>query len=134
MSYIEFQVDGQPQPQGSKNGYLRGGRIVLVESSKNLKPYRLSVAHSAQIAAKAKGWLVIDNIRPITVKIVFGMTRGKSVKRLHPTVKPDLDKLIRAVLDGITQSGVIWKDDAEVCKIVASKKYSDRPFTWIEVS
>lgn len=134
MSYIEFQVDGQAQPQGSKNGYLRGGRIVLVESSRQLKPYRQAVAYAAQQAAKSIGWVIADNSKPITVKITFGMTRGKTVKRLHPTVKPDLDKLIRATLDGITQSGVIWHDDAEVCRIIAEKYYSDAPSTWIEVS
>jgi Holliday junction resolvase RusA-like endonuclease len=134
MSSIKFEVAGQPQPQGSKNGYLRGGRIVLVESSKNLKPYRLSVAHSAQLAAKRLGWSVIDDDRPIWVTIRFGMTRGKTVKRLHPTVKPDLDKLVRAVLDGITQSKAIWKDDAQVCQLITEKHYSDIPSTWIEVS
>ena len=29
-------IEGTPAPQGSKNAYQRGGRIVLVEASKNL--------------------------------------------------------------------------------------------------
>jgi Holliday junction resolvase RusA-like endonuclease len=38
---------------------------------------------------------------------------------------PDLDKLIRAILDALT--GVVWRDDGQVVDIVASKVYADTP-------
>jgi Holliday junction resolvase RusA-like endonuclease len=41
-----------------------------------------------------------------------------------PTVPPDLDKLIRAVLDGLT--GVAYKDDGQVVKITAVKIYGQK--------
>lgn len=40
-----------------------------------------------------------------------------------PSVMPDLDKLVRAVCDSITDAG-LWHDDAQVCVIVAAKRYT----------
>jgi Holliday junction resolvase RusA-like endonuclease len=42
----------------------------------------------------------------------------------RPAVKPDLDKLARAVLDGITAGGAIH-DDAQVCHLTVEKVYAD---------
>ena len=51
---IHFTVPGIAAPQGSKKAFrTKGGRIALVESSPNVKPYRASVA-SAAYAAGAK--------------------------------------------------------------------------------
>ena len=38
---------------------------------------------------------------------------------------PDLDKLLRGLLDGIGQSEVIWGDDSQVVQIDAVKLYAD---------
>jgi Holliday junction resolvase RusA-like endonuclease len=39
-------------------------------------------------------------------------------------VPPDLDKLTRAVLDGLTRAGV-WADDGQVVELRATKCYDD---------
>ncbi len=44
-------------------------------------------------------------------------------KGLPHTQKPDIDNLIKAILDGL--NGVAWKDDAQVCKVTASKRWYD---------
>lgn len=41
------------------------------------------------------------------------------------TNKPDLDKIVRAVLDACT--GVVWRDDAQVYWVEAEKVYGPRP-------
>ena len=41
------------------------------------------------------------------------------------TSKPDLDNLVKAVKDAITQIGVIWADDSQVCATVTEKIYAD---------
>ena len=41
-----------------------------------------------------------------------------------PSVAPDLDKLIRAVLDGLT--AIAYVDDGQVVSIVAEKAYGAR--------
>jgi Holliday junction resolvase RusA-like endonuclease len=54
------------------------------------------------------------------------MPKPKTVKRLHPTVAPDLDKLIRAVLDSMT--AIAYLDDGQVTEINATKIYGVAPF------
>src|SRR5206468_58994 len=64
---------------------------------------------------------------PVDVGLYFYFPRPKSHYRTgrnshllkdpateYKPSKPDLDKLVRAALDAITQSGRIWRDDAQV--------------------
>jgi crossover junction endodeoxyribonuclease RusA len=118
-------IEGTPAPQGSKNAYQRGGRIVLVEASKNLKPWREKVrAAFIQAAADDDIYTMarIDKNMGVGIYITFHLEKPKTVKRLWPTVKPDLDKLVRAILDAGT--GVLWIDDAQVRFIEARKVYA----------
>jgi Holliday junction resolvase RusA-like endonuclease len=39
-----------------------------------------------------------------------------------PAVRPDSDKLLRAVLDGLTEAGV-WRDDGQVVQGTFIKRY-----------
>ena len=55
------------------------------------------------------------------IQMVFIMPKPKTVKRAYPTVAPDLDKLVRAVLDALT--GICYLDDSQVTDIRASKVY-----------
>lgn len=57
----------------------------------------------------------------IHIAMDFVLARPRTVTRPHPTVPPDLDKLIRAVLDGLT--AIAYRDDAQVTSIKASKRY-----------
>ena len=42
------------------------------------------------------------------------------------TSKPDLDNLVKAVKDAITQIGVIWADDSQVGISWSEKIYADQ--------
>lgn len=44
---------------------------------------------------------------------------------MRPTTKPDIDNVIKAVLDGL--NGVAYADDSQVVALSASKCYSDDP-------
>lgn len=58
------------------------------------------------------------------LKIIFNLKRPKSVsekKRFHPIVKPDIDNLVKSVMDAM--NGIIYKDDNLICELSASKKY-----------
>jgi len=104
-----FVVVGDPAPQGSKTakGY-RGGRIVLVESSKRVKPWRDSV-----VAAAIGAGPCLDG--PLVVGMVFALRRPASARKrdVAPCRYPDLSKLARSVEDAITTAG-LWADDARV--------------------
>jgi Holliday junction resolvase RusA-like endonuclease len=118
---ITFDVTGTPAPQGSKRAFVRGKRAVLVEMSTRVAPWRDAITTAALAASVPAGWLRTS--APVRVEVVFRVAAPKRpVKgRWSPSVRPDLDKLLRAVLDGL--SPVIWDDDAQVIEVVARKRY-----------
>ena len=72
--------------------------------------------------------------RAVTLRIRYYMPRPKTAKpskRPHPHVRPDIDKLERAVLDGLT--GVVFADDAQVVAIDHRKLYADGCSPGVEV-
>lgn len=114
---LQIEIPGEPIPQGSKKAYIRGKRVNLVEANPGLKKWRQTVTlHARKHAGTYTGE------RPLHVTYRFHLTRPKSVRRWLPWVKPDLDKLIRAVNDGLGDAGV-WDDDSRVTTITAWKVY-----------
>lgn len=125
---LHLFVTGDPIPQGSKKAYVVGRRAVVVDDNKDaLKAWRTAIATAAGVLF---GGEVLTDV-PVVVLLEFGIARPKTVKREHPTVKPDLDKLTRAVLDALT--GRVYKDDAQVVRLVVSEAYSERPGVDIRV-
>lgn len=128
METIQLEVIGEPAPQGSKK--IIQGR--LVEASKKLKPWRKAVAEACRASGNEN--LLLG---PVEVVAVFYLTRPPSVKqskRALPIVPPDTDKLCRALLDGIGDSEVIWGDDSQVVRLIASKEYADNRKAGAEVT
>ena len=115
-----FFAEGDPVPQGSMSVFR--GRAVHSNSAK-LKQWR-NLIHEA---AKEAG--LTPQLEPANVDLTFYLARPRSVKREEPTVKPDLDKLVRAVLDALT--GVGYNDDAQVTRLVARKTYGSKPGVFI---
>ncbi len=68
-------------------------------------------------------WL--DTSTAIRVQFVFWLPRPKSNRLRWPSKKGrDVDKLVRAVMDQITRSG-IWADDSQVCDLRAVKRWAE---------
>ena len=68
---------------------------------------------------------------PVRVDLVFLLPKPPSRpkrRRCWPTVKPDIDKLVRAVLDALTS--VVFTDDAQVVALRVDKDYGA---TWTGV-
>lgn len=120
---VAFTVHGTPAPQGSKRAFVVGNRARIVEDSKKSAPWRDSVAAAA---VEAMGGALPYDVA-VEVVITFLFVRPASVKpekRPFPSVMPDVDKLARAVLDGLTAGGVV-RDDARVVDLHARKRYAD---------
>lgn len=120
---LEMFVPGVPVPQGSKSAYVRNGKAVVVEGKgKGQKAHKAWRKLVAQEAAACMDWLGYEPLTgPVSVTLSFYMPRGKTVKRVHATVKPDLDKLVRSVLDSLT--GTAFVDDSQVVTLLATKVY-----------
>jgi Holliday junction resolvase RusA-like endonuclease len=59
----------------------------------------------------------------------FHMKRPKKPAHAYPV--KDLDKLVRAVCDALTEHA--WDDDSQVTKIEASKEYSEEGNEGVEI-
>lgn len=128
---IAFTVFGTPQTAGSKRGYVRGGRAIIVDDNKKSRPWKDGVAQVAGEAMVEKGLELLDG--PVRVVFRFVMTRPKghfkkdgtlsaSGRRApYPAVKPDTVKLTRAVEDAL--SGVVYRDDARIVDHRLLKEY-----------
>ncbi|MFN9112069.1 MAG: RusA family crossover junction endodeoxyribonuclease [Bacteroidota bacterium] len=114
---IQVFAPGIPQPQGSKNAYQRGGKIVLVEANKNLPAWRRLVTEKLEAANYSCQPLT----GAVSLDVMFFMPHPPTSKLSYPR-KYDLDKLLRAVNDSATDAGVI-EDDSQVVEIVAYKVY-----------
>ena len=138
-----FFVPGLPVPQGSKNAFVVGGRAVISDvNSKALKAWRWLVTSNARELVEPGG----EHL-PAAVLLVFTLPRPKyhygtgrnagTVKERYEQEamarKPDIDKLARAVLDGLTDAGNVFRDDSQVTKLVTIKAYGETPGCLIEI-
>lgn len=119
---IKFTVYGKPQPQGSTRGFVYNrfnprsnqmqARAAITSDNAKLKPWRQQVSQTAIAAAKGE---IIPRGTPVSIWLMFYFDRPKSLSKNASslkTTKPDIDKLIRSVLDALT--GTVFEDDSQV--------------------
>lgn len=99
------------------------GRIVH-QKSKRLMDWRSAIAKEGTIA-------LTEMNGAVAIGMVFVVSRPKTVRRNLPSVKPDLDKYVRAVMDALT--GVAYADDSQVVSLYAEKVYGSEPGVFISV-
>ena len=124
---VRLEIYGTPRPQGSKTAFVRGGHAVVTEGGSKSgreghQAWRQAVATAARDWQLAHDRPLLDG--PLFLRVDFRLQRPKSIpkSRAFPAVKPDLDKLIRSVLDSL--SGVVIADDARVVCVEAAKVYA----------
>ena len=129
LTSFSYFVPGFPVPQGSKS-VSRSGHIYDV-NAKTLKPWRRLIA---EVIRSKDPDVVID--APVSLHVVFYFPRPKShfnksgLKSSAPVrmqTTPDLDKLIRAVGDGVATDAGLLKDDSRIVSINAEKRYCVEP-------
>ena len=135
---ISFYVCGDPSPKGSKTAVVRGGRAVLLDGRRG--PARVkyalwkeNVATYAQIAMRVVGatagvYAPLDGA--LGIEVVFYLPRPKNEtkaqrSRTWHTVRPDADKLLRAVLDPLSK--IVITDDARIALVRVEKRYAATP-------
>ena len=116
---IRFVVDAEPRSQGSMTAvYNRKLGVARVRHA-NAPALTLWRSLIRERAHMAKGDSVLWD-GPIGIRISFGIKPPQNHKHGYPKV-PDLDKLIRGVLDALTD--VCYKDDSQVVTIEAEKVF-----------
>ena len=134
MMSVSFWVHGTPIPKGSMKAFRhpKTGAVILTHS----KGADLA-AWSNRISELARGrivsWDPASAGVPVSVTLRFTLQKPKSMSKkvMYPAKRPDLDKLIRSVLDSLT--GIFYHDDSQVVKLVAMKNYGSVPGVGIEI-
>lgn len=127
---INVFVEGRPVPQGSKNAMPGGrGRTNLVESNdKKLRAWQNTIVRAVQDDG-GEPLHRFDRNEPVGMQLIFAMPRTSRLPKTDRvpdpphTVKPDLDKLVRAVGDALTKAEVIG-DDAQIDDTYSRKRYA----------
>lgn len=120
---MKFTVYGVPIPKGSTKAFMHpGARFpVVTHDNARTKPWQEAVVAAAREALGARRPLE----GPVALAVRFYLPRPKSAPRrvTEHTKKPDLDKLVRCVKDGLTRAGV-YRDDAQVVVTIARKDFA----------
>lgn len=136
MEPVTFTVPGDPRGKGRPRATSRGKRVRLYTDQKTAD-YEAHVADVARVAMAGR-----DPFEgPVRVYATVTMRVPKSVSRLVrdlmlsgailPVKKPDLDNVVKAVLDGL--NGVAFVDDAQVVGQSAEKVYGAEPGVTVTV-
>ncbi len=134
---IQFTVLGKAQTAGSKKGFPVKGKgeklhVSIVDANTKTKPWQAVVAYNA--SQVYDGPLITGPIR-LTIWFVIERPKGhygtgRNAGKLKPSAPvlhsqtPDVLKLTRAIEDALT--GVIWKDDAQICDEALWKRWGER--------
>lgn len=129
---IEFFVAGDPVAKGSAKAFFnrKTGRAMVVQTNaEKQKPWASMISYIAQQRGLQPYY------SGIVITLAFKLRRPRfhfkgdgslsSRAELYHSKRPDLDKLVRTVLDALT--GLAWLDDSQVCQIEATKQYAAVP-------
>ena len=134
MSTITFSVQGEPKGQPRPRAFARKMGAVHVArfyDSDVADGWKNAVTFAVIEAARKDKWL--PTLHAVSVSLNFAMPRPKShsgAKGLKPSApvdhvgKPDVDNLAKLVLDRITRSERIWRDDSQVVSLTVHKFYA----------
>jgi Holliday junction resolvase RusA-like endonuclease len=119
-----FEVPGPFGVKGSTYSFRdpRSGTIRTKTDAKHGKTFAAAVRWAATQAGVTR----IPKGRGVSVSVIYGFARpkGRDRARCDPCVRPDADKLGRALLDALT--GIAYDDDGQVVALSVRKIYADQ--------
>lgn len=124
---LSFTIPGAPHGKGRPRA-TRFGRGVRLYTDAKTASYESLVALAAQQALGGREPLSGPLVLTVLVRMAPPASASKKAREamlageLHPAKKPDLDNVLKSVLDGC--NGVAFADDAQVCWINAGKVYA----------
>lgn len=126
---LRFTVYGVAQQKGSVRAFMRPGMQfpIVTDSNRSAKSWQQLVAQGAN---EALGLLPASEravlTGPVRISVAFFLPRPKKYSKrgvyVEHLTKPDVDKLLRAILDAL--KGTVWQDDRQVVVVEAVKRYA----------
>lgn len=137
MSGLAFTIPGDPRGKGRPRATTIGGNARMFTDAKTASYENLvKLAASRALGDRTP----LDE--PLTVVVTVRMTpaashsekkrRAMIAGEIAPTKLPDLDNVVKAVLDGCNK--VAFRDDALIVSLIARKRYAATPGVDVEIS
>jgi len=129
---ISFVVEGEPQGKGRPR-FARRGKFVTTYTPKATSDYEDVIELKARLEMAKNGFDGWHNNEPLFIRVnAFYPIRksySNAVKQmikdnlLLPTKKPDVDNVLKCVMDAL--NGIVWHDDAQIVNAKITKEYGD---------
>jgi Holliday junction resolvase RusA-like endonuclease len=134
MSTLAFTVTGEPKGQPRPRAFARKMGAVHVArfyDSDVADEWKRAVQIVVLDASIVHKWPL--TLGPVAISMCFSLPRPKShfgakglkaSAPLHHSGKPDADNLAKLVMDQITKSGKVWRDDSQVVSLRVEKLWA----------
>lgn len=116
---MTFTIEGRCPTKGSVRTFIdkRSGRMVTKPDNDSLVKW----TRDARWQARAAKVPMVYKPHGVSMAVTVEFVKPKTAKQIVPSVKPDADKLLRAIFDALT--GVAYADDAQVVSVALTKAY-----------
>lgn len=130
---IRLEISGIPDGKGRPR-FTRRGHAYTPEKTREYEGRVAAAFYNSREKAFQKGTpIVVDVIAKMPIpKSTSKKKRLEMLAREKMLKKPDIDNIVKAVLDGL--SGLAFPDDNQVWKIYAYKIYAEEPSTTVLIS
>ena len=136
METIIFRVPGPPQGKGRPRFTTAGGFTRSYTPAKT-REYEDYIA--ARFRSAAGGLKLLPPIR-VDVLAIYGVPKSYTKQRrqecmanlVAPTTKPDVDNILKAVLDALNK--IAFEDDCQVSTCVVTRRYGDPPGLVVKIT
>ncbi len=124
---VSFTVPGPPQGKGRARA-TRTGRMYTPAKT---VAYESLVALAGQQAMRGAqpfaGPVAAEINAHYPIPASWSKKRQDQARagQILPTGKPDVSNIAKAVEDGL--NGIVWADDAQIVRLVVTKRYADAP-------
>lgn len=132
---IEFEIPGEPQPQGRPIFSSKTKTARDPEKSRNYKKIVRFYARRSKPPDILKTALIVHiDIFKKPPKSISGVKKNAEALKnetMRPVTKPDVDNYAKGIKDACT--GILWVDDSQVVELLVRKFYSMNPRAVVKV-
>lgn len=114
---MEITLDIEPVPW-QRPGFNKNKKRAYTQ--KNTRQFKKLIEQMIWIQTRKYPFILKGRLN---LTCAFYLTREPSVRRKSPCTKPDLDNLLKAVLDSM--EGYVYKNDSQITKYAIEKLYAD---------